>query len=345
MRRKLIWGVIAVAISVLVIRAVFAQSATLSLESLLSTVLATPPQWMLLIFISSMGFIIFEALSLRCIVKGLGYRTHFGHALLYSAGDQFFSAITPSASGGQPASALFMGAYGLPAGSITVTLILNLIEYTAATIVIGAGVFVLRPHVLRLFGPLSQTLIILGMALFAALMAAFILLLQRGDFLDRLGRRLVRFLNRIRLVKHPDKWMKKLDHMVDEYKLCAATAHGRPGMQIMSFFFCLAQRVSQIAVTPLVYLSQGGDPKLGADMWSVQALSLIGSNCIPIPGGMGVADYLMLDGFQKLLLGDDVYRVQLLSRGVSFYLCTIISGVIVLVGFLCIQKRRKRKAN
>lgn len=342
MRRKLIWGVIALLIAGMVIRTVMAQSAALSPRSLIVTMAHTPPAWMVLILLSMAGFIVFEALALRCILTGLGYPTSFRHALLYSAGDQFFSAITPSATGGQPASALFMGAHSLPAGTITVTLLLNLVLYTAATLTIGLGIFALRPHVLGLFGPMSRALILLGMTALIGLALVFLLLLTRGAYLERHGGKLIRLLSKLRLMKYPDKWMDQLQHLVLEYKLCAKKAYEKPGMLLGAFTLDLAQRISQISVTLLVYLSQGGNPRLGADLWSVQALAQIGSNWVPIPGGMGAADYLMLDGFQKLMQGDAVYSLQLLSRGFSFYVCSLVSGIIVLIGFICLRRQKHK---
>ena len=58
--------------------------------------------------ISMFGFIFFEGEALREIVFHMGYPTKHRHAFVYSAADIYFSAITPSASGGQPASAFFM---------------------------------------------------------------------------------------------------------------------------------------------------------------------------------------------------------------------------------------------
>ncbi len=47
----------------------------------------------------------FEGEALREIVFHMGYPTKHKDAFVYSAADIYFSAITPSASGGQPASA------------------------------------------------------------------------------------------------------------------------------------------------------------------------------------------------------------------------------------------------
>lgn len=87
--------------------------------------------------ISMFGFIFFEGEALREIVFHMGYPTKHRHAFVYSAADIYFSAITPSASGGQPASAFFMIKDGIPTTTVMAALLVNLIMYTLAVISIG----------------------------------------------------------------------------------------------------------------------------------------------------------------------------------------------------------------
>ena len=48
---------------------------------------------------------------------------------------------------------------------------------------------------------------------------------------------------------------------------------------------------------------------------------------MPIPGAVGAADYLFIDGFGSLV--KDSISIELLSRGISFYCCIIICGIII----------------
>ena len=57
---------------------------------------------------------------------------------------------------------------------------------------------------------------------------------------------------------------------------------------------------------------------------------------------MGVTDALMLDGYLKLMTKSLAFQVQMIWRGLSFYLCVGLSGLTVLAGYL-LQKRRRKK--
>ena len=77
--------------------------------------------------------------------------------------------------------------------------------------------------------------------------------------------------------------------------------------------------------------------------WATQGFAVLGSNCIPIPGAMGVSDYLMLEGFGMMMPSAEAANLELLSRGLSFYLCITVCGISVLLGYL-LQKRRNHHA-
>ena len=224
------------------------------------------------------------------------------------------------------------------------TLLSNLVLYTLAILTIGGGCLLLRPEVFLRFGLWSRGLILFGMVVLTGLALLFCGLLKKGDGLYHLGEWLLRLLGKAHLVRHPERWVERLKKLVEEYGLCARVLAGKKRVLARAYLLNLAQRVSQITVTPLLCRALGGAAGVsGADLWVVQAFSQIGSNCVPIPGGMGAADYLMLDGFQTLLRGDYAFQLQIVSRGISFYLCTLLSGIIVLAGYLA-WRRGERKS-
>ena len=75
---------------------------------------------------------------------------------------------------------------------------------------------------------------------------------------------------------------------------------------------------------------------------AIQCVVTIGYNCGPVPGGMGVADYLMVDGFSDLMGLEEALHLEVLSRSISFYFCVALSAMIVLAGYLRQKKRDSR---
>ena len=125
-----------------------------------------------------------------------------------------------------------------------------------------------------------------------------------------------------------------------DYKACSDLISGHRGVLIVSFIWNFLQRTSQIMVPMLVYAALGGEKSLMPAVFSKQCLITIGYNFVPIPGGMGISDYLMIDGLRTIMESSMAYSVELISRGLTFYICVLISGIITLIGYL-ISKRKE----
>ena len=342
-KRKIAWALVALVIALLTVKTVFSLNKDISFDDLLAMLRAASPVSITASLLCMFGFIFFEGISLQYILGKLNYRVNIFRGLIYSAGDQFFSAITPSASGGQPASALVMKAHGIPAAHITACLLMNLIMYTASTEVIGLACLILNSAALDYFDALSKVFIIGGIVILGFLLFIFILLMKKGEVLGFLEDIIISFLLKIHLIKDRSKWDKKRKKHLKDFALCAKMLEGKPGVLITVFILNLLQRLSQISVTTSFNSAFEIGRKVPIEeLWTVQAFAQIGSYCAPIPGGMGVADYLMLEGFQSLFDTDYAFMLQILSRSISFYLCTLVSGLIFLAGYITMALKKKR---
>ena len=344
-RKKIFWAIFAVVLAVLSVWAVIGQSKDFSPSKMMEVLRTAHIGWMLAAICSMFGFIFFEGLAIRILIKRLDRDRKRLRFTLYAAADVYFSAITPSASGGQPASAFFMMKDGITAATSAVILLVNLIMYTLAVMSIGIFCIFLRPDVLLGFGIPSKVFIGAGYVIMLFATLIFILLLVREKLLHRICEFLLRMVDRLRLIRHPEKIRRKLKKSMEEYdKVSGVIAHHRD-MLFLAFVFNLLQRMSQIFVTAFVYMGMGGSAEKFIDVWCVQSFTAIGSNCAPIPGAMGVADYLLLDGLSGIVDPSFVTNLELISRGISFYSCVLLSLLIVGIGYftLVLERRKVRK--
>ena len=70
--------------------------------------------WLLLGLVFLLIYVSFESVVIHYLMKSLSYAINFIHCLKYSFIGFFVSAITPSATGGQPAQMYYMKADGIP---------------------------------------------------------------------------------------------------------------------------------------------------------------------------------------------------------------------------------------
>lgn len=340
-KKKVIWCVIFVLLAVLTIYAITSQSDNFSFSGFVSYIGDANFWWITAAFLCMICYITLEGLSIRYITSFLGYKKSIRRSFVYSSANLYFSAITPSATGGQPASAYFMIKDGISASVTAMALLINITMYTVSIIVLCAICILIKPGVFMGYNNFSKLLIIIGFLIQSACVAVFLMLVYTEQVLYRIVDGLLHFLARLHLVKNVEKKQGRLKSLAAEYKTCCQSVKGHADVVVKVFLFNIFQRFIQACITLCVYIGVGGDIKNSATVIVTQALVLLGSNAVPIPGAIGVADYLFIDGFAALYSGD-IISIELLSRGISFYSCMILCGGVVLLS-LIIGKYKNRQ--
>lgn len=341
-KKKVIWGFVSLGIAVLTVRVIAAGSKDFSWNSMMDYLAHANKLWILGALLLMFGYIWFEGMAVVHIARTLGYRSTKMQGTVYGAADVFFSAITPSASGGQPASAFFMLRDGMSLPACTTALLINLVMYTLATLTIGSVSMVFHFDLFQKMSVVSKALIIIGWFIMIGLSFGFYMLLRKSEILHRLLDRIMDWLEKRKFLSNLTKKKEKLKKKMEEYQQCSDEIAGHGKMLVNIFILNLLQRISQIGVTFMIFMSLGKGLRMSFAGFVIQAFTALGSNSIPIPGGMGGADYLMLDGFGKIL-GHDAASVEMLCRSCSFYLCIVTSAVIVLVGYFVGKNVRKKR--
>lgn len=283
---------------------------------------------MLLAAVCAFGFIYFEGLGLQCTCRFFGHGFSAGKGIVFSATDIFFSAITPSASGGQPAALILMMKNGVPAAVSAIALLLNLLMYTVAILLISVVCCMVYPGIFMRMGLAPKLFIAFGVIVQIAFIALFLMCIFSDRLILNVCRWGLRLLCKLHIYKDYDKQYEKLIAMIKQYKECGALLRRETGLLIKVFLCNLAQRLSVILVSVCVFLAVGGKAVCAFKAFSVQALAVLGSNAVPIPGAVGVADYILLSGFKQLV--HDPVSVELLSRGMSFYSTILFCGILLL---------------
>ncbi len=328
-----------VAISAITIKIVTSCSKGFSWERFVCFLKGANPLWMVLAALCAFGFVYFEGLGLQCTCRFFGHGFSAGKGIIFSASDIFFSAITPSATGGQPAALILMMKYGTPAAVSAIALLLNLVMYTIAILLISAVCCLVYPGILLRMSLVPKLFIAFGVIVQIAFIALFLMCIFNDRLILKVCRWGLKLLCRLHIYRNYDEQYEKLLAMIKQYKECGALLRRETGLLIKVFLCNLAQRLSVILVSVCVFLAVGGKAGCAFKAFSVQALAVLGSNAVPVPGAVGIADYILLSGFKQLVR--DPVSIELLSRGVSFYSTILFCGILLL--FVLIKMKTVKK--
>ena len=342
MKKKILWAVITFCLSVLTIYALFYNSG-LSLSELWQDIEEASPIWLVPAALCMFGFIFFEGRSLVLILRTLGYPAKKRRGFLYAAADIYFSSITPSATGGQPASAYFMHKDGISGVAVTVSLILNLTMYTLAIFTLSILSLICFPDVFMSFELPGKILILIGIAMMILMSIFFIILLKKQSILIKTANIIISIFRKLHMKTAADKLHSRLDTVIENYNECVVTLAGKKKLLIKTYFLNLLQRASQILVTVFCYFAIHGNIGDGLRVFAIQTYVVMGSNFIPVPGAVGISEFLMYIGYTMLLSDEAAYSLAILSRGISFYTCSIISIITVIFGYIIIRYHRRNE--
>ena len=295
--------------------------------------------WLLLAaFASMLGIICCEGESLRLICGHLGYRRPFHHGLVFCAADLFFSAITPSSSGGQPVSAYCMYTDDIPMEVASVALLLNLIMYEAALFLVTLVCVLLKPALLLTFPLAAMIFVILGAVIQGSLTVLLILLLFRPRLVHSVCNALLRLLAKLRLLHSLEEKQARLERWIERYGNCARSVRGNAPMMLKALALNIGQRVCMLLVSAMVFLALGGRLSTALNVFIGQSYVYLGSNAVPLPGAIGAADWLFVSICGEFF--PEPVSFNLLSRGISFYCNVAICGLMTWIWLLHHKKKK-----
>ena len=81
----------------------------------------------------------------------------------------------------------------------------------------------------------------------------------------------------------------------------------------------------------------------GLKIFIIQTYVVMGSNFIPVPGAVGISEFLMYFAYTMLLSDEAAYSLAILGRGISFYTCSIISIITVILGYIMIRLKKNKE--
>lgn len=285
--------------------------------------------------------IIFEGLCIHIISRKFGHRGRLVSSIAYSSADIYYSAITPSATGGQPASIYYMIKDGMGAGTASFTLLVNAIAYTAALLILSAFAIAIRPEMFVGFEPMVKFFVIFGVSMQALLLGLFIACMFCNRAVLKVGNGIITMFTKMHIVKHPDKWRKKLFDEVEKYRNCARTIRKHWLLFVNALLLTLAQRVVRVIISCCICLAAEPETSFW-DVFALQSFVIVGYTFLPVPGGVGAFEYLYLHTYRMIFDSDAfIFSAMMVMRTVSYYLSIIVSGIMTLSYHVYLMRRKK----
>ncbi len=272
----------------------------------------------------------------------LGKKTKLHQCIRYSFIGFFYSCITPSASGGQPAQIYYMSKDGLDVSISTLVLMIVTITYKAVLVLVGFVVLIFMSPTVHTYMGASRYLLYLGMGLNVIAVTSTMILVFVPGWTKRILYYGLRFLEKMHLLKHKRARTRKLLLSMNKYREASVyfRTHKRVVFHVM--LITIFQRFCLFFVTWMVYRSFGLSGTPMGLVVILQAVISVAVDMLPLPGGVGVSEGLFMTMFEPVF-GEKLLPGMLLSRGISYYALLIISAVLTFIAHFNLVRRSFQK--
>lgn len=288
-------------------------------------------------------FLLAEALNVRLILQNLGHKLTRRRVFRYSLVGFFFSSITPSSTGGQPAQVYFMNKDDIPVSHSTLALLVELMGYQLALGLLAIVGFVLNFDILVHHLGNIKFLVFLGIGVNLIIISALTVVI----FSEKLARRIVSGITKVLKFFHYSKveaFEKSFHSQIDEYHRCSVYLKEHKLILVRVLLTNVVQLVAYHAVPYFVYLSFGLSGTRAITIILMEAVLYIAVASLPFPGAVGVSEGSFMIMFKMFFPEALLGSAMIISRGISFYLFVLVSGIGVVWSFILGKKKKTKLA-
>lgn len=286
-------------------------------------------------------FILGESVIIYYMMRSVGQKVILTHCFLYSFVGFFFSAITPSATGGQPAQLYFMKKDKLSISVSTLILMVVTITYKMVLVVLGLVVIIFRPKEIMLYLEPVMFWCYLGVALNVFCVTFMMILVFHPTLAENILVTLVKAAGRIFHLKRQQRLLDRISNSMERYRSVADYLRKNKMVIGNVLLITFVQRGIWFFITYLVYLSFSLEGTGPVTITVLQGMISVSVDMLPLPGGMGMSENLFLEIFRPICGPELVLPVMIVSRGISYYTQLIISALMTGVAYLTIGNVKK----
>lgn len=297
-----------------------------------------PPIFLLIGFVLVILYVCSESVIIKYLLHTVKIKVPLFNCIRYSFVGFFYSCITPSASGGQPMQIYYMKKQNIDIPTATIILMLVTIEYKFVLVVIGLGIAFFGQGLINPLPYEVRFFLYLGIALnvFCVTLMGFLVFLPgTAKFLIMKGFAL---LKKLHLMKEKNNRTERLERSMNVYRDASVFLKKNKLAIFNTTVISFLQRFFLFFITYIVYRSLGLHEVDAVTITLLQAVISISVDMLPLPGGMGISERLYLLIFTPIFgSAASVTASLLVSRGFSYYILIIVSGIVSFVTHLTVR--------
>lgn len=297
--------------------------------------------WLLAGLCCMFVFVSCEAVNMFQISKTIGRSLSLMRCEQYAFIGFYFSSVTPSSSGGQPAQMYYMKKDRISLADSSLIILYIVMVYQIAMLMLAGLMTLIHPEMAIGTAGHLRYLLPFGLVVNGSAAVFFGLFLYSEKLPRAVLSFFIRLGGRIHLLKSPDKVWERTRTTLNHYHQSACIIREKPFLFIRVLLTSMIQMSALSMVPYCVYRALGYFKYSAGQLVTCQSILTLSASAVPTPGAVGAAEGGFLFAFEEIFGAENIKTAMLLSRGISLYLFLILSFVVC----MAVQIRISRQKN
>ena len=325
-RRKLLnYGLIAVTLLIVLIIGFSGQEMSGAGEALRTI----GPAWVVACLMAWAASVLCDALSIAYYLRRQSYPVSFWYCIYVAVAGNYYSNVTPGATGGQPMQVYYLSKKGVPIGIGTSALIVQFFSFQFMLAVWGTVLWIVfRDFIAEQVGG-NKWILIMGYAYNLFSVGIIVLMALNRRIVWFIIRMVIRLLTKLRIVKDPEAQQVRWQDHLETFHASILTLRREPLSLMIMLLTASLKLLSLMTVIAFVYQAFHMQ---GAAFWELIALGVMlytSAAYTPLPGASGAQEGVFALYFSRIFPDGVRLMALLLWRFFTYYISLIVGAVAV----------------
>ena len=288
--------------------------------------------WLCVAILSQFLNIFMDVVLIYIFIKESTPRFKFSNAFRVSMAGQFFCAVTPSSTGGQPMQIAMLNTMNINIGKATSALVQKFLVWELVLMAYSIMAVCLKFSFIS--ASMGSGVVVLSAIGFLVQIALCSVLLM-VSFAKKITQKIVNFafrlIDKIHIIKNTEEKKQALENQLETFHSSNKELYKNRPLVIKAVVLTFIQISAYLIVPYFVGRALNINSASPVDMLFVQAFVNMISSLMPLPGGSGVAEFCFTAFFSGYFSTSTIKSAVLIWRTITYYgtifFCAPFSGM------------------